>query len=271
MRSVSATLDVHRATESLARESFVVSRGPHPTVEHALDIAAELIDAARDEKGIPPLETIGEFVIPPIEGPPSRAFQTLHFDFGLPLDPVGESDVAHFTVLYVPAERTMAAACTRLVRLGPLLAQRTWPESDELCRRLIAYGQSHGAWESASGYSEGSFARLIEAAAGGSPVLPSVRSTPGFLCGNEFASLSAETAFFAGHGLSLVDAQVEVAIDAGALLVFNNLSLAHGRRGIRQPGELRQSVIGHRGLGAAGQAQLRDQVLSLFAPCQVAG
>ncbi|MGI8678394.1 MAG: hypothetical protein ACR2LX_06875 [Jatrophihabitans sp.] len=41
-----------------------------------------------------PIEPIGEFVIPPPDGPPSRDFQTLHFDFGIPLAPVVPADVA---------------------------------------------------------------------------------------------------------------------------------------------------------------------------------
>ena len=49
----------------------------------------------------------------------------------------------------------------------------------------------HGAWDDEDGYCEGSLARLLEGAAG-TTQLPSVKSTPGFLCGMEFNDLAAE-------------------------------------------------------------------------------
>jgi hypothetical protein len=50
----------------------------------------------------------------------------------------------------------------------------------------------------------------------------------------------------------------------GDLLVFDNLRLAHGRSGTRQPGELRQRVFGYKNLSAAGQLELWDRVLGAF-------
>ena len=44
---------------------------------------------------------IGDFVIPPAHGLASRDFQTLHVDFGLPLDPRIAEDVARYTALFV--------------------------------------------------------------------------------------------------------------------------------------------------------------------------
>ncbi len=48
---------------------------------------------------------IGDFVVPPLDGGETRDFQTLHFDFGLPLDPKVDQDVARYTALYVPRSR----------------------------------------------------------------------------------------------------------------------------------------------------------------------
>lgn len=45
----------------------------------------------------------------------------------------------------------------------------------------------------------------------------------------------------------------------------DNLRLAHGRSGVRRPGELRQVVFGHRALDRKGQAEVRDMVLRAFA------
>jgi hypothetical protein len=67
-------------------------------------------------------------------------------------------------------------------------------------------------------------------------------------------------------GTSLLGDAVQVAVmlRPGDLLVFDNLRLAHGRSGTRQPGELRQRVFGYRNLSAAGQLELRDRVLGAF-------
>ncbi len=117
--------------------------------------------------------------------------------------------------------------------------------------------------DDADGYSEGSLARVAEAAAG-APRLPSVKSTPGFLCGMEFDTLAAEVSFFKCLGLDVDAVQVEVPLRPGDLLVFDNLALAHGRRGSRRPGELHQRVYGHRSLAPAAQRALRDRLLAVF-------
>ncbi|MFZ0040462.1 MAG: hypothetical protein WAK93_04085 [Solirubrobacteraceae bacterium] len=208
---------------------------------------------------------IGDFVLPPTGGVPTRNFQTLHFDFGLPLDPRFDQDVARYTALYIPADFGSVSAVTRLVPLRPLLSQRAWPPFAELLGGLITYGRTHGAWEDAGGYVEGSLARIVEGAGGGSPPrLPSVKADPGFLCGMEFDGLRSEVDFFERHGLCVKEVEVEVDLRPGELLVFDNLALAHGRRGTRRPGELRQRVYGHPHLSRAAQRKLRDQVLSSF-------
>ena len=146
--------------------------------------------------------------------------------------------------------------------LVALLGQRSWPTPVELLERLRSYGQTHGAWDDEEGYVEGSLARIVEAAAA-APILPSVKAKPGFLCGLEFDSLSAELAFFARHGLRIDEAEIDIHLQPGELLLFDNLALAHGRRGTRQRGELRQRVYGHH-LPPAGQRTLRDDVLTAF-------
>ena len=140
---------------------------------------------------------------PPAGGLPSRDFQTLHVDFGVPLVPVAPADVARWTTLHVPASVSSVQAFTRFVPLGRLLPGHAWPGVDELLRRFATYGDSHGAWLPGAGYVEGSLARIIEAALGQTPVLPSVSAEPDFLCGTEFSALVDETQFFAQRDLFL--------------------------------------------------------------------
>ena len=134
----------------------------------------------------------------------------------------------------------------------------------ELVHQLTSYGQTHGAWDDDRGYVEGSLARIVEGAiAWRSPFLPSVKIESGFLCGLEFDSLLAELAFFERHGLHVDDVEISLDLQPGELLVFDNLAVAHGRRGSRQPGELRQRMFGH-SLQPAAQKQLRNEVLAAF-------
>jgi hypothetical protein len=248
---------------ALVGSGFALIPGPFGTIEQAFAAAAVVIDGADGDSRLGALEVIGDFVIPPVAGPPSRDFQTLHFDFGLPLDPVVASDVARFTALHIPLDSNPSQALTRLAVLSRLLSQRAWVDHDELLRRFAAYGESHGAWDGVEGYTEGSLARVIEAAAG-VPTLPSVKANPEFLCGSEFTTIDAEFEFFAAHGLRLQDVEIEVALRRGAVVIFDNLVLAHGRRGVRQPGELRQRVYGHRAMSPGRQREVRDRVLVAF-------
>jgi len=253
----------------LSSYGFAPIDGPFRTSDVAFDVAGGLVEMCRLEHGLPPLSIVGDFVLPPLDGAASRDFQTLHFDFGLPLDPKVAQDVARYTALYVPADVADVQATTRLVPLAALLGQRSWPSPAELLERLISYGRTHGAWDDGQGYVEGSLARIIEAAAECSPILPSVKAEPGFLCGLEFDSLSSELTFFARHGLRIHDVEIDVPLQPGELLVFDNLAVAHGRCGTRQPGELRQRVFGHR-LQPAAQCKLRDHVLTAFYAAQPA-
>jgi hypothetical protein len=238
--------------------------------QDAFALAQELIDSRCAAEASEHLDVIGDFILPPREGRQTRDFQTLHFDFGLPLDPKVEWDVARYTALYISARIQGVSAITRLVPLAPLFRQRTWPSTPELVRGLVAYGRTHGAWDDELGYVEGSLARLVEAATGVAPLLPSVKADPDFLCGTEFESVRAELEFFERHELQVEAVQVEVALRPGELLVFDNLALAHGRRGIRRPGELHQRVFGHKGLDLASQRRLRDRVLDSFHASQPA-
>jgi Taurine catabolism dioxygenase TauD, TfdA family len=249
---------------SLLRETgFVWIRSAFATPAAAFSKSQELIEECATPHRHGVLSVIGDFILPPPDGEATRDFQTLHFDFGLPLHPQRDQDVARYTALTVPCSAVGVTAVTRLVPLQALLGQRRWPDRATRLANLIAYGKSHGAWDDADGYAEGSLARVVEGAAA-MPRLPSVKSTPGFLCGMEFGSISAEWRFFEHLGLDVAAVQIEVPLCPGDLLVFDNLAVAHGRDGTRRPGELHQRVYGHRSLAPSAQRVLRDRFLAVF-------
>jgi hypothetical protein len=252
---------------SLARAGFTLierqaasSSAAHAT---ALPICREAAGLDPWPNPSPPLQVVGEFVIP-ADSAQARDFQVFHFDFGLPLDPREPRDLAHYTVLFVLDDSARPQAVTRLVNLRLLLAQRPWPDEEELARRFAEYGRSHGAWNSSSGYSEGILGRLVEAAHGRAPALPSVSANADFLCGTEFAGVDDERQFLAEHGLDLGRAVTEVKLEPGQMMIFDNLQIAHGRLGRRQARELHQLVLGYRALDTAGQLQVRKRILGAF-------
>jgi hypothetical protein len=254
-------VDTHASALEQRGFTWIREELPHP--DTAFELARELVAARWPVDGREAPIVVGDFVLPPLDGAPTRGFQTLHFAFGLPLDPRVPKDLGRSTALYVSPHVGPVSAATRLVPLRALLCQRCWPARDELLERLSSYGRTHGAWDDRQGYVEGSLARLVEAAAG-ERALPSVKLDPSFLCGMEFDSVTAEAAFFERHLLSLERVEVQIGLGPGNLLVFDNLSLAHGRSGTRRPGELRQWVFGDRELDIARQCAAREEVLSAF-------
>jgi hypothetical protein len=203
---------------------------------------------------LPELEVVGEFTVPP-RGTVQREFQALHIDFGLPRLGVQPVAVARFTALHRAADQLGSDTATRVVPLSRLLGQRTWPARAALTERLRCSSAGDDPVE-------GVLARVVEAV-DQSIDLPA-KDTDGFLCGMEFASIEDERRYFARHGMRLEAAEEEVVLDRGELLVFDNLVIAHGRRGARHEMELHQLCIGFRSLDHADQAKLLERVLGSF-------
>jgi hypothetical protein len=204
--------------------------------------------------GLPALEVVGEFTLPP-PGVVQRDFQALHIDYGVPRLAGPPVAVSRFTALYLDGEGARSGAATRIVPLRPLFGQRSWPAREVITERLC-----QGAGDGSE--VEGILARIIESA-DQSWDLPAP-DTEGFLCGLEFATLDEERRYFARHDLDLTAAEGEIVLASGELLLFDNLAVAHGRRGRRQPGELHQRCLGFGSLDLAGQAQLLDRILAAF-------
>jgi hypothetical protein len=126
---------------ALSGRGFWLADCDFSTREEAFEAAGAVVSRRCGVDGVEPLPVIGDFVIPPPDGAASRDFQTLHFDFGLPLVPAVAQDVAR----YIARSATGVSATTRLVPLVPLWRGRDWPERSELLARFVAYGRTHGA------------------------------------------------------------------------------------------------------------------------------
>jgi hypothetical protein len=240
--------------------------GTWSSVDHAWRAAEQLITraSASDRLGVelPSMAVVGQFTLPP-PGAVQRPFQALHIDFGLPVAATSPVDVARFTALYVDAGRadrsTTPPAATRIVSLRALFAQRQWPDQSAVAD-LLRQGAGPGAPV------EGILGRLVESIDQGD-TLPGL-DDPDFQCGLEFASIAGERAYFAQHGLDLAAVERAVVLGPGEMLVFDNLSTAHGRSGIRAPGELHQLCVGYPALGVEHQQVLLSRVLSAFSANQ---
>jgi hypothetical protein len=200
--SKSARVDRSAAAAELLDVGVVHLRAPHDSKELAWSCARAVFDeAARADAigaGMPPLDVVGYFNVPPPDAL-RRDFQALHMDFGLPVVPDGPSDVARFTALYVDQDHAPTTALTRIVPLRQLLSQRAWIEPELLRERLRRYGQRNAG--DGGAYIEGIFARLVEAA-DDSPTLPR-SGDAGFLCGMEFASMALVISSFLLTGSAL--------------------------------------------------------------------
>lgn len=203
---------------------------------------------------LPELEVVGEFTVPP-PGTVQRDFQALHIDFGLPRLGAQPVAAARFTALHHAPDQPGSDTATRVVPLARLLGQRAWPARVALMERFRCSSAGDDPVD-------GVLARIVEAV-DQSIDLPA-KNADGFLCGMEFASIEDERRYFARHGMRLEAAEEEIILDRGELVVFDNLSIAHGRRGARRERELRQLCIGFRSLDQADQAKLLKCVFGSF-------
>jgi hypothetical protein len=244
---------------ALARRGVARVPGRWPDHTAAWCTALRVAERARGldplYAGLPRLDVVGEFTVPP-PGTVQRDFQALHIDYGVPKLAGPAVAIAQFTALYIDGHRAGSGSATRIAPLRPLLSQRPWPPRAVLAGRLCG--------DAADGtLVEGILARIIEAA-DQSQDLPDP-AAEAFLCGMEFSTLEKEHCYFARHGLHLADAEEEIVLSGGELLLFDNLATAHGRRGRRNPGELHQLCIGFGSLDLTGQAEMLDRFLASFA------
>jgi len=113
---------------ALRETGFVWMQSAFAAPAEAFATSQALIEECSASNGQDALSVIGNFILPPPDGAVSRSFQTLHFDFGLPVRPLRGQDVARYTALSVPQSAVGVTAVTRLVPLPALLGQRRWPD-----------------------------------------------------------------------------------------------------------------------------------------------
>jgi hypothetical protein len=123
------------ACSALRETGFVWIRSAFATPAAAFAESQALIEqcSPNDQDA---LSVIGNFILPPPDGEANRTFQTLHFDFGLPVHPQRDQDVARYTALSVARSAVGVTAVTRLVALQALLGQRRWPHRATLLGNL---------------------------------------------------------------------------------------------------------------------------------------
>src|ERR1700729_1196286 len=134
--------------------------GRWPDTPAAWQPAVAVAACARDRDplcaGLPALEVVGEFTVPP-QGVVQRDFQALHIDYGLPKLGGPPVAVSRFTALYLDPRQAGSGSATRIVPLRPLLGQRSWP-----ARTVIAERMCRDAGDDS--LVEGILARIIESA-----------------------------------------------------------------------------------------------------------
>jgi hypothetical protein len=252
--------DVPRAVRRLTRYGFVHLKCGWPGWTEAQGVSRQIVAVAdaSDPMGrdLPELSPVGEFIGPPV-GALRRDYQALHIDFGLPIIPEHPVDVARFTILRIDFNEPKSRAMTRIVGLGPLLGQRTWPAREVIAERLRRSTDPERPVE-------GILGRIVETVDEGSSLLP--LTAPGFLCGMEFSSHEEERSYFRSHGMDLAKAERRVVLGPQELLVIDNLRTAHGRLGRRREGELHQLCLGYRSLARISQRVLLDRILVAFSP-----
>jgi hypothetical protein len=242
----------------LIERGVVRVSGRWPDNVAARQVALRIAERARGldplSVDLPAYEVVGEFTVPP-PGTTQRDFQALHIDYGVPKLAGPAVPVTRFTALYRDRQKVGSGSATRIVPLRTLLGQRSWPPREVLAER-VCHDTGDGTLV------EGILARMVEAV-DQTRDLPD-RGESDFLCGMEFLTLEEEHHYFARHGLCLEHVEEDIILSGGELLVFDNLTTAHGRRGRRDAGELHQLCIGFASLRLTDQAMLLDRILAAF-------
>ena len=216
-------------------------------------------------RGNASFDVIGEFVLAPPDGPASRSFQTLHIDFGVPLIATRAADVARFAAVHVAADARLTRAWTRLVAFAPLLAERRWPDHDQLIDRFAAYGHTHVPGMALRATPRAASPGSSKPRSAIHPYWPASRPPRGSVVVWSSPACPRRSRSSPTAASRLMGSSRKSTLDPGELLIFDNQLVAHGRRGSRQPGELHQRVIGHRHAPPDQQRAIRDQFLTAFA------
>lgn len=204
-----------------------------------------------------------------------ESFQALHFDMGLPLAPRDQQIGYLFAMLYFPVNGDPGRAETRIVNVDRLLRQRKFHTPAECDARLRDYAERFGdGWTKPRRHITGRlgcFARVVDAMLDQHELVSFFdlatwewfREGSGSQDGRE--ELAAEMAWWARHGYRLEEAETRIQLQPGDLLLFNNMSCAHGRIGTRRPEELWQVMWGVPHVGAGEISLIRSHISAALA------
>ena len=252
-----------------------------PGIEDAIEIANTTLSSLDGDRVayladlLPRLQLAKADRLPCREPDIHESFQALHFDMGLPLV-AREYQVGYlFAMLYSPHDRQPGQAQTRIAGVEGVLRQRRRHALAECEGRLQRYADTHGdGWTQPEPHITGRvgcFARLVDAMLDehelthlyDQPTWEWFREGEGSEDGRR--ELAAETTWLSGHGHSLPGVETRIQLEPGDLLLFNNISCAHGRLGRREPEELWQVMWGVPHVDADEIAKIRGFVAAAMA------
>lgn len=208
----------------------------------------------------------------PPRGGSTGPFLAFHYDRGHVLFPEHPETIVAFVALYFPNWHPPGDATTRIVPLTRLLANGGCGDCETVEKRLYDYALSHGSswdWDTTSGGRVSCFARVLDALAANHR-LTNFKETPkdrwyvASRGGNEFDGYDDEVKFYESFGLDIQSAQTCIKLRPGDLLVLNNIATIHGRRGVRQRGEIDQYLLGKHNVPIQESAGIRSWLVDLL-------
>jgi hypothetical protein len=244
--------------QQYASQGYVICRDV-PSVERAFALAMRTIAALALSEPYTSMG-YGDFQLAKADRTPvcdsivQANFQTLHFDYGLPVLSRPQQGFYGVVALYMPPETTGSFAETRIVQLRELKAE-TGLVRKHAIERLCDYVCAHGdGWSQPSPTNTGRiaiFLRVLEALRGENRFAALIDSdSAGFIseatqsANTDSAYLELERSLFHEFGIDLGPVERRVRLRPGDMLLLDNVSIVHGRLGKRPARELWHMLFG---------------------------
>lgn len=196
-------------------------------------------------------------------------FVALHFEMGAPLIAIDDqTTVCSLMGLYFPHDSEPNEVRTRTLHLGGLLSSHRWPDEREVEDALKFYAENYGdGWGDYSTGRLSCVARLLDGAVSDNELsfMKSFKETDCFnrsADGEWVDGYQEEIDYFLSHGFLIETWEKRYTLRPGDLLIIDNLRVAHGQIGQREPEEIYQFIYGTNRATAFDVDQLRRQLVS---------